>query len=230
MDADTECRLSTLVSGLDSVVTIASSNDDGADAEATEPFRARVLYAYAKEPWGGSNSDWVRWVSDIQENIDRVFPQNNYFGIASLRILFTVAPSYSEGVREPDSVIPTEGDVDAVQTALTTDPLAVLGIEVFVQAPEPYAVDAEIDVYPKPVSNDVKNAIRASIDTYLDTLGAGGVLRNSQYRAAVQRGIDAESTSDAYFVLVSLAGGSAAQDIELNDSQLFIRGDITWTA
>lgn len=228
---DTECRLSVLIDGVSSTCVCATNNQDASDAEETEPYRGRVLATFNNEPWGGTIFDWQRWIAGASTNVARVFVQNSYYGAATVRVLFTVQPEYDAetGLLDPLSVIPDETALDVVRDYMALDGNAVLGVELAIQAPVAKQITCELDVYPRPVELSTKIAIAKEIDALFAQYGPDSTIRNSHFRGAVQRGLDATGVSDAYFVLMSLNGGSAAGDLTCTDSQIFTRGTITWT-
>lgn len=63
--AGTQLSLDTSISGVDSVVTLATAITDGSDIESEDAFRARMLLAYQNTPQGGNDADYEGWALEV---------------------------------------------------------------------------------------------------------------------------------------------------------------------
>jgi uncharacterized phage protein gp47/JayE len=152
-----------LIPGLGDTATVSASGlGGGADVEAIEAFRQRILDRKRNPPQGGSATDWIRWTKESSGAISRVFV-DSFIGDAR-----EVWISFLRSDRAND--IPTSADVAAVQ-AYVEDPIRrPVTARVSVAAPDPQPVNMTI----AGLSPDTP-AIRASIEAELDAMFADRV-------------------------------------------------------
>jgi uncharacterized phage protein gp47/JayE len=126
-----------LVTGLGEVATVSAGGlGGGADVEAVETLRQRILDRKRNPPQGGSASDWVRWTKESSGAITRVFV-DSFIGDAREVWISFLRSDRANG-------IPTSSDVAAVQ-AYVEDPIRrPVTARVSVVAPVPQAVNITI--------------------------------------------------------------------------------------
>ncbi|NHR07638.1 baseplate J/gp47 family protein [Chromobacterium haemolyticum] len=81
--AGTAMTLATAVAGITSSGTAAIAFTGGADLEADDAFRQRVLMAYQTTPQGGANNDYVTWALQVP-GVTRAWVANNGFGVGTV--------------------------------------------------------------------------------------------------------------------------------------------------
>lgn len=125
------------VSGLGEAAMVGAGGlGGGAEAEATETFRQRILDRKRNPPQGGSVTDWVAWAREADPAITRVFVDSFINDSRQVWI------SFLRGDRT--NGIPTSGDVAAVQ-AYVSDPVRrPVTARVTVVAPTAVAVNVSI--------------------------------------------------------------------------------------
>jgi uncharacterized phage protein gp47/JayE len=126
-----------LIGGLSELATVWSAGlGGGAEAEAVESFRQRILERKRNPPQGGSATDWIRWVKESSGAISRVFVDSFLGDSREVWITFTRS--------DRQDGIPSAADVAAVQ-AYVADPVRrPVTARVSVVRPEPQLVNIVI--------------------------------------------------------------------------------------
>jgi uncharacterized phage protein gp47/JayE len=127
----------------------------GADEEADDELRARILQRIQQPPMGGDAQDYVKWVLEVP-GVTRAWCSPLEMGIGTVTVRFMM-----DDLRDYNSGIPMAEDVAAVEAFLDTQrPVAVK--DFFVAAPIPYPINLSINQL---VSNDVST--QANIEAEL---------------------------------------------------------------
>jgi uncharacterized phage protein gp47/JayE len=152
-----------LITGLGETATVSSGGlGGGADAEAIETLRQRILDRKRNPPQGGSATDWIRWTKESSGAIARVFV-DSFIGDSREVWISFLRSDRTNG-------IPTPADVAAVQ-AYVEDPIRrPVTARVSVVAPDPQPVNITI----AGLSPDTP-AIRAAIAAELAAMFADRV-------------------------------------------------------
>ena len=126
----------SLPDGLGSVATVTPAGlGGGADAEALETFRARVLERKRSPPQGGSKTDWQRWAKEVG-GVSDVYVTGFSNDDRSVWICFRQS-GRTNG-------IPSAGDVEAVYNHVSDPLVRPVTARVAVVAPTPVPVDVQI--------------------------------------------------------------------------------------
>jgi uncharacterized phage protein gp47/JayE len=91
--------------------TVTAVSVVGADGEAEDVYRARVLRRFQRRPQGGAYADYQQWGTEV-EGIRNVFPYTGAPGEVDV---------YVEAVAGPDG-IPSSPQLDAVEESINFDP------------------------------------------------------------------------------------------------------------
>jgi len=179
----------------------------GADAEADDAMRERLLARIQDPPHGGSRADYVAWTlanPDVAPAQAWVYP--GYDGAGSVGVTFAVS-----GV----SPIPSTPQVEAMQEYL--EELAPVTARVVVFAPELLEVDLTIQL--EPDTTALRANVAASLGDYFASNGSpGSTLYLSQINEAI--------ASVPGVVDHSLTVPAAS--IVLGADELATLGDVTW--
>ena len=134
--------LTSALPGVDATATIVSLAG-GADQEAIEALRERILARIRMPPQGGAEHDYVAWVRDSSGAVTRAWARQEA-GMGTVTVRFAM------DVARPPFGIPSEQDIEAVRSAL--DPLRPVTVrDLFIVAP-----------IPKPLTLTVRNIERDS--------------------------------------------------------------------
>lgn len=210
VDAGATLTIVSPIVGLSSMATVVSL-EGGNDQEDPEDFRTRFLEFLAAESEIGADADWIRWARSVP-GVTRAWVYRHEGGLGRVVVRF---------VRDDDSgsIIPSAGEVAAVQTALdanrpiTSEPEAVAPLDL----PSPFTIAISPDTPEK------RAAIAAELaDLFFrraepgDGLGRGTVAL-SEIRTAVG------TISPIYTMTVPSA------DVVPALGQLATPGAITWS-
>lgn len=211
-NADVGVALSLVlpIAGIVSSASVAGPGlAGGADAEANDDYRARILTRIQEPPHGGNYADYERWALEVV-GVTRawVFPLESGPGTVALR--FMMDGTYAGG-------IPHAGDVTAVQTHI--DAVRPVTADVLVAAPAAVAMPVTIDGL-TPDTAAVRAAIAAELaDLVLREAEPGGTILLSHVREAISRA--AGETDHA------LTAPSA--DVSRASTEITVLGTITYT-
>lgn len=105
----TSLTLTTPIAGVNSVATAQTALSGGADVEAIEAWRARILDRIRKPPQGGADYDYEAWALEVP-GVTRAWVYPGEQGAGTVVVRF---------VRDDDaSIIPDAGEVATVQAAI----------------------------------------------------------------------------------------------------------------
>jgi uncharacterized phage protein gp47/JayE len=169
----TPLTLTSPVAGVNAVAIAGTALAGGADVEAIEPWRARILTRIRKPPQGGADYDYEAWALEVP-GVTRawVYPGEQGGGTVVVRF-----------VRDDDaSIIPDAGEVAAVQAAI--DAVRPVTADAIVVAPVAAPQNYTIQLLPDTA------AIRAAVEAELLALyrraaEPAGTMLISQEREAI---------------------------------------------
>lgn len=179
----------------------------GADSEADDALRARLLQRLQQPPKGGAATDYVAWALSVP-GVTRAwcYPLEGGPGTVTVRFM-----------RDNDtpSPIPSAGEVSAVQAVI--DELRPVTANVTVAAPTAAALNFTIHVSPD--TSEVRAAVEASLrDLIFREAEPGGTLLLSHIREAISGAAgEADSVVSAPAANVVAAAGAIST-----------MGTITW--
>lgn len=188
----------------------------GADTEALEGFRARVLARKRNPPQGGSARDYEAWAFDALDVVTAVYVDSFENDSRSVWVQFTVSD-------QPNG-IPTVQQVAVVQDYLS-DPLRrPVTARVFVSAPNPVPVDVTIQAL-SPDTLDIRASIRAELTAvFLDRARPGTPTANFRlYRSWLDEAISRAVGEDGHDLRVP------ATDRVFWTGQYPVLGNISYT-
>jgi len=128
----------------------------GADAEADEELRARVLLRKQAPPRGGNAADYIRWALDVP-GCTRAFVSPFVPNVDGV----TVFPLFDD---TRVNGIPKSEDLDAVLAYI--EPLRPITADVFVAAATPYPIDVGVSGL-VPDNARVRGAIQATLNAII---------------------------------------------------------------
>ncbi|MDH4449214.1 MAG: baseplate J/gp47 family protein [Rhodoferax sp.] len=202
----TQLTLTSTVSNVNALATVATELSGGADVEEPEHWRERILSRIRKPPQGGNVDDYVAWALQVP-GVTRAWVYPKEQGAGSVVVRF---------VRDDDaSPIPDAAEVTAVQQKL--DFLRPVTANLMVVAPAAVLQNFAIQLMPDTVVTRAKVTAELA-DLYRREAVPGGTMLITHQREAISI---AEGETD--HVLVS---PSANQVHAVG--QLPMLGAITW--
>lgn len=188
-DAGVGMNIATPVSGINSGGITASPLTGGADQEAQEDMRTRMLFRYAQPPQGGAASDYIEWALEVP-GVTRAWIQSSA-GQVQVYPMLDVAnaadggfPQGTDGCAIEETRGPTaSGDQLTVAKHIwTVQPVTAL---VFVAAPVPLPIDVTI-ANMDPSTVEMEAEILDSLQAAFLTIGeVAGTIYPSQLYAAI---------------------------------------------
>ena len=169
----TPLTLTTPVNNVNAVATAFTALVGGADVEAIEPWRARILARIRKPPQGGADFDYVAWALEVP-GVTRAWIYAGEQGAGTVVLRF---------VRDDDAVqIPDAGEVAAVQTYI--DALRPVTATFYAIAPAPVVQNFTLQLLPSTPA--IKAAVEAELrELYRREAKPGGTMLISQQREAI---------------------------------------------
>ena len=224
------------VSGVQATGLTTTPLTGGADIEADDAFRGRMLLAYSAPPQGGAASDFVEWALAVP-GVTRAWVVRGGRGAGSVVILFMMdnaevgydgIPQGTNGVSPLDGRdTPATGDQLAVVSAIF--PLQPVTALVYAAAPVANTITltlAGLATAPTAVQNAIAAAVVAALRANAQP---GGVTYSSAIEGAI-----AAVPGSAGFVLTAIAasagtvGPGAAGNITSNAGALPVFGSIVY--
>jgi uncharacterized phage protein gp47/JayE len=181
-----------MLSGLDGVTVVnAASITGGADVEADDPYKARLLLEFSSTRGGGTQDDYVA-EGLARPGVGGVVVEPRWAGPGTVRLVLTdpagsplsaPAVAVEQEFWDPPSA-PGDGlgaaPIDAVTTVATVAELAV-ATELWLQLLEGYTVSGE------PGKQDLSAAISTAVMNYVNSLKPGeDVLLHRVMQAALE--------------------------------------------
>lgn len=162
------------IAGANSPATVASSTNDGTDAETADEFRVRVMSRMQNPPQGGASADYVAWAKQVP-GVTRAWCYPLELGPGTTTVRF---------VRDDDisGPIPDPGGVTTVQDWI--DPLAPVTADVTVVAPIANVQNFSLHIAPD--NADTEAAVTAELqDLILRLAEPGATIPLSEVETAV---------------------------------------------
>ena len=207
----TDLTLSSPISGVDSAVNAEGAWTTGADEEATEDFRARVLARIRETPQGGAEADYVAWMRDVS-GVYRAKALPLFRGAGTVDGIFL--HTSGTGVLG----VPTAPQVTAVQDAV--DLVRPVTADFLARAPAEVTVAVTVTTI-LPNTTDMKDAVEAEWSAMFraKALATGGTtLYPSELYAA------AASATGLTAIVISVPSGATTCD----EDEVLVLGVVTW--
>lgn len=205
-------RALTLISPVPGVaglgIAAAGGLIGGADEESDEALRSRLLARLRERPRGGTISDYQQWSLEFSPRNTRVWVRPAWSGAGSVGVAFTHD-------NEP-TIIPSAGDVAALQAQL--DQLRPVTAVVTVFAPTPKPINLTIHVTPD------NAGVRAAVAGALTDL----LFREAAPGATIDISHIHEAVSSAAGEVDHVISAPTA-NIACLPAELAVLGAITWT-
>lgn len=185
---------------------LAGELSGGADIEADEAYRTRLLARKQQPPHGGAAFDYVTWALEVP-GVTRAWCYPLELGVGTVTVRF---------VRDNDvSIIPDAGEVTTVQDYINERRPVTADVTVVA----PTAVPLAFTIEPTPDNADVRAAIATELqDLLLREAEPGGTILLSHIRAA----ISAAAGEQNYVLTVPAA------DVTNTTGNMSTMGTITW--
>lgn len=195
--------------GIDNTATVdAPGLSGGADIEAIERLRERVIARKQEPPMGGNSYDYVAWAKAASVDVTRAWPFFHENGIGSVVVRFV-----TEDLASP---IPTQPIIDVVSAFMDT--VRPAGTRNFVvEAPTAKPMNLTFSSL-MPNTPEVQTAINAELLDLIRLEGKpGSIIPISKIREAISR-----ATGEQDYNI------SLNTDISYSDSQFPTLGTTTW--
>jgi uncharacterized phage protein gp47/JayE len=195
------------IAGVQSTVVVVEISG-GADVEADDELRGRIRERIRQPPHGGAAHDYETWALEVA-GVTRAWVYPSHLGLGTVGVTFV-----ADG---REDIIPTAGEVDAVQAYIDERRPVTADVTVFAPIAEPLDLSIRLN----PDSATSRAAVEAEL---LDFLGReaepGGTLYLSRLREAI-----------------SLAAGefrhdlvAPVADVTADPGHIAVLGSITWVA
>lgn len=208
-DAGVSLALATPLPGIAARATVAEGGlSAGADEEADDQLLDRLLLRIREPPHGGAARDYRRWALEVP-GVTRVWVYPGWLGAGTVGVTFVM-----DG--KPDSIVPTEAEVQAVADHIA--PLRPVTADVTVFAPVPVPLDLAILVTPD--SPAVREAVTAElVDLLARDAAPGATLRRSRIGEAISA-----AAGEEHHVLLA-----PAEDVAHGPGEIPVLGAIAWS-
>lgn len=177
----TKLSLATPVPGVQSDGIVqndgsGSGLSGGTEIESEDDYRARIIERKQKTPEGGAEDDYKRWMKEVP-GVTRAWVYPKQLGLGTVLCMFVMD-------NKVGTIIPSAGEVEAVQDYLNAPNRKPATADVTVVAPTPVPLDLEIHIRPSTA------AIRANIEEELKDLirreaVPGGIIYKSRINEAI---------------------------------------------
>lgn len=166
--------LTSPIAGVDSEATVAAGGlSGGADEESIESLRGRVRARIRQAPQGGAPSDYEGWALEVA-GVTRAWCKPLWMGPGTVGVTFVCDGR--------EDIIPTSGEVAAVQALIDAVKPALATVYVF--APTPKALNVSVTLTPN--TSAVRAAVTAELVDLLTREGSpGATIPISHIREAV---------------------------------------------
>ncbi len=195
------------ISGVNSQATVAAGGlVSGADTEADDALRARLLARIQAPPHGGASADYIAWALEVA-GVTRAWVYPGELGLGTVTVRF---------VRDDDaSIIPDAAEVTAVQAHLDTLRPVTAALTVVA----PIAVPLNLTIQLTPNTSTVQAAVQAELaDLLRREAEPGGTILISHIREAIS--LAAGETNHVLSV--------PSADVTHTTGQIAVMGTITW--
>lgn len=206
--AGTSLTFASPVSGVAAVALVSAGGlTGGAEQEADDLLRDRLLARIRQAPQGGAAHDYISWTLDVAE-VTRVWVFPQWMGAGTVGIIFMM-----DGRIDP---VPLLADIEIVEAQLQG--LAPVTATLHVLAPTPAPIDMEITGL-MPDDAATRDAVATEIrDLLFREAAPGGTVLVSHLRAAISR-----AAGETDHVLVS-----PVANVTAGPGELSVLGTIDW--
>lgn len=227
-DTGTQFTLQTAVAGINSTGTAAAPFTGGADVEADESLRTRMLLAYQSIAHGGSVSDYVSWALEVA-GVTRAWCVPHGYGPGTVLVFVMLDqvqaahggfPQGTNGVAAAETR-DTAATGDQLAVANHILPLQPVTALVYVLAPAQNVVDFTITGL-SGASSGTKSAIQAAITDTFTTYGSIGIGSTTVALSLVESAIAAVPGTTGFVVTTPSA------NIVSPAGSLPVLGTVTW--
>ena len=177
-DMGISLSLSNSITGINATATTSSSLTGGADIEATDALRTRMLQIYANPPQGGDASDYVEWALQVS-GVTRAWclPNGAGSGTVTVYTMWDLSESAFNGFPQgvdggatlETRTTPAAGDQLTVANYIY--PLRPVTALVFSAAPVAFPIDITIGSL-TPSNTAIKTAIAGTVTSTLQQIGS----------------------------------------------------------
>ncbi len=187
----------------------------GAELEAIDALRSRLLFRVQYPPSGGNQYDYVRWSLEVP-GVTRAWCIPRYRGHGTVGVMFVMD--------EEPNIFPGESDLVRVKEYLTghVNPVTnqvegkTTGAELLVMSPTAKVIHFTLRVSPN--TEEVRQEVKDNLKHYLESLPPGRLAYLSEMRAAISNA-PSEVDNTVY---------SPTTDIHSLENEIFVLGDIVW--
>lgn len=215
-DAGTVLSLVSPITGVDADATTAAGLSEGADLEADEDYRARILYKKRNPPQGGAEADYVIWATSVSPVTDAwVFPQFPEANSVSVRVA-----NY-----DADPPVLSADEVADVFDYLNDRTRRPVTADVRVASVSVSSVQVVAQI--RPLTASVKAAAETELRDLFRREGAPG---STIYGSAIQNAMASASGASGAVLVSLLQDGVAVSDLVLSMNQVPVLAGVTFTA
>lgn len=205
LDASSMLELVSPISGVSSVYT-PEGISEGAETEADEPYRERILFKKRNPPQGGARADYVIWATSVPPvTAAWVFPNFPEANSVTIRVA-----NY-----EADPPVLSASEVADVLEYVTDDTRRPVTADVRVASVIPSAIIVEAQL--RPLTAQTQAAAMVELK---DLFQREGVPASTLLRSQVQNAIAGATGVTGAAVTVINQDGTAVQDISLTFNQV----------
>ncbi len=200
--------LTVPIPGVASIATVATGGISGGGAEESdESLLDRLLRRIQTPPQGGAAGDYVAWGLE-QPGVTRVWAYPLWLGPGTVGVTFVLD--------DREDILPTSGEVAAMQEALDALRPVTAALTVFA----PAAVPVNVTIQVAPSTDAVKAAITAElVDMFRRDAEPGVTIRRSRISEAISI-----AAGENYHTLVA-----PAADVVMTPGQLPVLGTVSWS-
>ncbi len=210
------------VSGLDATAAVLGDGiTGGTDVESAKEVQVRALERLRAPRRGGSAEDYEIWAKEASSEIGGAWATANYQGIGT--VLVIVAKKWDPTDPE-DSPIPGPSLLAEVAAYIDTKKPAGLWL-VSVEGPTLQELDPQIVLDPD--SSSIRDAVTKALARHLATVEPGGTVYYDDCVGAINR---AAGEGHHLLKLPDELLELGVNNVELEDGELAVPGDIDWTA
>ena len=189
------------IAGVVSQATVATALTGGADIEATESVRRRLLRRIQNPPRGGTSEDYVFWALSGHSDVTRAWSRPLAGGLGTVTVYFMTDDATTNG-------IPNAATVTAVNTYIAA--LRPVTADVTVAAPTASALALTIQNL-TPMTTAVQDAVEAELaDLIRRESEPGGTILVSHIREAIST-----AAGETDHVLISPVANDVVQATEI---------------
>jgi len=225
LDTGASVSMSVPVANVNNTATVGAATTDGADEESLTSWKSRILQRLASPPQGGSAADYEAWTLAALSSVVRVYVNSNTPWLGNVTVYFTVTPTAGD----PDSHLPTVGNVATVQAALDAAcPAHAVGL-VTAAAPSAYSLIVNVALNPDNAAS--RAAVVLALDTYCQSgiIEPGGQIDPEDIRAYIRAELEAVDTT-YQFTFIDIDNDAPPPVITLAAGTVPVRSTITYSA